>query len=57
MKRLYDWASDPMPPKEEKFYKKNFSLYFKEHDRRRELNLKDTFPELKDFITECENYE
>lgn len=57
VKRLYDWASDPMPPKEEKFYKKNFSLYFKEHDRRRELNLKDTFPELKDFITECENYE
>ena len=33
--------------------KKNFYLYFKEHDRRRGTYLNDMFPELKQFIKEC----
>jgi len=57
VKRLYDWASEPMDPEKEKLYKKTFSLYFKEQDRRRGTNIKEVFPELKSFIEDCESYE
>lgn len=53
VKRLYEWALLNMHPEEDKKAKKNFYLYFKEHDRRRGTYLNDTFPELKQFIKEC----
>jgi organic radical activating enzyme len=54
VKRLYDWAVVPLDPVEEAMAKKNFYKYFTEHDRRRNTNLRETFPELKHFIDECE---
>jgi hypothetical protein len=54
VKRLYDWAAQTMPIEEEIVAKKNFALFFNEHDRRRNTNLKKTFPQLNEFINECE---
>jgi organic radical activating enzyme len=54
VKRLYDWACDKMPLPQEELAKKNFHLYFTEHDKRRNTNIKDTFVEITDFIKECE---
>jgi hypothetical protein len=54
VKRLYDWAAVPLDPTEEATVKKNFYKYFTEHDRRRNTNLRETFPELRNFISECE---
>ena len=54
VKRLYDWAVVPLDPAEEVIVKKNFYKYFTEHDRRRNTNLRETFPELKHFIDECQ---
>src|SRR6056300_564829 len=54
VKRLYDWACDKMPLPQEELAKKNFHIYFTEHDKRRNTNIKDTFVEITDFIKECE---
>jgi hypothetical protein len=54
VKRLYDWAVEPMPKDEEILHKKNFTMHFREHDKRRKTNLKETFPEMIEFIEECE---
>ena len=54
VKRLYDWAVEPMPKEEEILHKKNFIMHFREHDKRRKTNLKETFPEMIEFIEECE---
>ena len=54
VKRLYDWANNSIPYEEELTAKKNFYLFFKEHDRRRGTNIKSVFPELETFIEECE---
>jgi len=35
--------------------KKNFYAFFNEHDRRRQTNLLNTFPEMEDFYVECKN--
>lgn len=55
VKRLYDWACDKMPQPQEDLAKKNFHLYFTEHDKRRNTNIKNTFIGMKDFIKECED--
>jgi organic radical activating enzyme len=55
VKRLYDWAATPMTKQEEIIAKKNFILFFKEHDRRRNTNIKALFPSLTDFIEHCES--
>ena len=55
VKRLYDWAVEPMPIGEEVLYKKNFYKYFQQYDQRRNLNIRETFPELIDFIENCGN--
>jgi len=54
VRRLYDWASQPLNIQEEVMAKKNFHLYFKQHDERRNTNLKKTFPTLETFINECQ---
>jgi hypothetical protein len=54
LQRLYDWAIVPLTPKEEVLHKKNFISHFRQHDERRNTNLKNTFPQLLSFIEECE---
>mgnify|MGYP003313213094 FL=1 len=55
LRRLYDWAKEPFDPALDKSAKVNFIEYFKEKDRRQGTNLRESFPEFKDFIDECEN--
>jgi hypothetical protein len=56
VRRLYEWALEPMPKEEEELAKTNFHLYFAEHDRRRGTNFLKTFPELTSFYKECEQH-
>lgn len=54
VKRLYDWASEPFSKEEEITHKKNLVLYFRQHDQRRNTNLKEIFPTMISFIEDCE---
>jgi hypothetical protein len=36
-------------------FKKNFYAFFNEHDRRRQTNFLNTFPEMEEFWMECKN--
>lgn len=54
VKRLYEWASEPLNTDDAVKAKKNFDLFFKQHDKRRSTNIKQTFPTLEKFIKECE---
>jgi sulfatase maturation enzyme AslB (radical SAM superfamily) len=53
VRRLYEWACVPLNTNEELAAKKNFDLFFKQHDIRRNTNIQKTFPQLKTFIEEC----
>jgi len=53
MKRLLDWMRSPTPEADKKRWQKDFYLYFKEHDRRRDTNFLETFPEMKNFWEYC----
>ena len=53
VRRLYEWACEPLNTNEELVAKKNFNLFFDQHDKRRNTDIKKTFPELVDFIEEC----
>ena len=55
VKRLYEWASKPLNIKEEYAAKKNFILFFNQHDKRRNTDLLSTFPMLTNFYKECIN--
>ena len=58
VRRLYEWANQPLNTVEEIQAKINFYLFFNEHDRRRNTNLLETFPSLQDFYNQCrEQYE
>lgn len=50
VRRLYEWAKEPMPKEEEELAKTNFHLYFEEYDHRREFDIHDYFPELSKLI-------
>lgn len=54
IKRAYDWMISKFK-KEETVLKqrRNFGRFFQEHDRRRNTNFKNTFPELADFFDYC----
>lgn len=56
VRRLYDWASAPLSKEDELLHKKNFILYFKQHDFRRETDFLDIFPEMTDFYRDCEEH-
>jgi len=56
VRRLYQWALEPLNKEEEILAKKNFSLFFKQHDERRKTCIRTTFPELVSFIDNCEEY-
>ena len=53
VRRLYEWAKEPLNTDEEQSAKRNFDLFFKQHDIRRDTNIRKTFPELINFIEEC----
>ena len=54
VRRLYEWAREPMDERNTLLAKKNFALYFKQKDERQGTNIKETFPEFETFIEECE---
>ena len=54
VRRLHKWASEPLNTDEEAKAKKNFNLFFNQHDQRRNTNIRKTFPELTTFIDNCE---
>lgn len=54
VKRLLDWAQQPLNTDVKQIAMRNFNTFFKEHDRRRNTDINKTFPELKDFIQQCE---
>jgi len=39
----------------EQTHLKDFALFFDEHDKRRNTNFLDTFPELSNLYAECKN--
>jgi hypothetical protein len=55
VRRLYEWAKEPLNTEEEVKAKKNFTLFFTQHDERRDTDINSVFPELKQFIKECKN--
>lgn len=54
VKRLYEWAHEPLPSEVDLVARKNFDIFFKQHDTRRNTDISATFPELRDFINNCE---
>tara|TARA_B100000686_G_C16744537_1_gene948607 strand:- start:25 stop:1485 length:1461 start_codon:yes stop_codon:yes gene_type:complete len=54
IKRIYDWMisvdQDSYELKEQRY---NFGKFFQEHDKRRNTNFKQAFPELSDFYQKC----
>jgi hypothetical protein len=55
VRRLYEWAMEPLNTEEEVKAKKNFTLFFTQHDERRNTDINKVFPELKQFINHCED--
>lgn len=53
VRRLYEWACEPLNTHEEQLAKRNFDLFFKQHDNRRNTNIRKIFPQLNDFIEGC----
>jgi organic radical activating enzyme len=53
VRRLYEWASVPLNTKDDVLARKNFDLFFKQHDIRRSTDIRKTFPQLELFIEEC----
>jgi organic radical activating enzyme len=54
VKRLLSWASEPLNKDEEIKAMKNFDVFFKQHDQRRNTDIRKIFPELSTFINTCE---
>jgi hypothetical protein len=46
---------EPLNTEEEVKAKKNFTLFFTQHDERRNTDINKVFPELKQFINHCED--
>lgn len=53
VRRLYDWANQSLNTVEEIQAKRNFYLFFNQHDQRRGTNLLETFPSFEKFYEEC----
>lgn len=54
MERILSWMQKEKPKSWLEHQRRDFYLYFKEHDKRRETNFLDTFPEMKEFWFLCE---
>jgi len=53
--RIYEWMRKGLPESELKRNRADFYKFFKEHDRRRERNFLEVFPEMEDFWNLCKN--
>ncbi len=51
--RILDWMQVPQSEKDLKQWRKDFYLFFREHDRRRSTDFLKTFPEMKGFWKNC----
>ena len=58
MRRDIDWMKEGrnLDPGYVKLQRADFYRFFNEHDKRRQTNFLDTFPEMKEFWNECEYY-
>jgi hypothetical protein len=54
IQRLIDWVKTPAGFEQDTSMK-NFYLYFKEHDKRRNTDFLKTFPELENFWNKCKD--
>jgi organic radical activating enzyme len=56
MERVYNWfISLPKSGDNVRRMRKNFFTFIREHDRRRDMNFKDSFPMMLDFHQHCED--
>lgn len=53
VRRLYDWAREPLPIDQEIIAMKNFAIFFDEHDKRRGTDILATFPTITSFYKKC----
>jgi organic radical activating enzyme len=53
VKRLYEWAKEPLPTNQEIIAMKNFAIFFDEHDKRRGTDILATFPTITSFYKKC----
>jgi hypothetical protein len=53
IKRTYDWMKSEQNPETQMAYRKDFHIFFSEHDRRRGTNFLKVFPELEEFYNFC----
>ena len=58
MRRDIDWMKEGrnLDPGYVKLQRADFYRFFNEHDKRRQTNFLETFPEMKEFWNECEYY-
>jgi organic radical activating enzyme len=54
MERIFAWMAAPEPKTNLIRNRKDFYLFFREHDQRRGTNFLETFPEMEDFWRGCE---
>ncbi len=55
IKRIYDWMIVEKDPTSLRVNRKDFYNFFNEHDKRRNTNFVETFPELEEFYEYCKN--
>ena len=53
VRRLLEWAQEPLNTDEQEQAMKNFDMFFTQHDKRRNTNIDKTFPQLRNFIQQC----
>lgn len=53
VRRLLEWAQEPLNTDEQEQAMKNFDMFFTQHDKRRNTNINKTFPQLRNFIQQC----
>ena len=53
IRRIHEWMGSAMPEEELSKARKDFYLFFSEHDRRRGTDFLKTFPEMKEFWELC----
>lgn len=53
VQRLGEYMFEPLEANYLKVQHKDFGAFYPEYDRRRDVNFRETFPELSDFLTQC----
>jgi hypothetical protein len=56
MQRALDWMREPQDTVEVNSARADFYRFFSEHDRRRNTNFIETFPEMTTFWQECKQH-